>query len=116
MLRRSTSFDTSPIPMKIAMNRPKTAVAASPRSLMIFTSWPAVSWPSRNDDPIRSTANSTRLYGTRSRTDSRNTFTATQLTARMRRLLDGPRAGADFGDTAHEVVFERFPDRIDRHE
>ncbi len=43
MLRFSTSFDTSPMPMKTAMNSPKIEVAASPRSLMIFTSCPAVS-------------------------------------------------------------------------
>ena len=50
MLRRSTSFETSPMPMKMAMNRPNTAIAASPRSLMILTSCPAVSCPSRNDE------------------------------------------------------------------
>jgi hypothetical protein len=49
------------MPMKIAMNRPNTAVAASPRSLMIFTSWPAVSWPMKNDEAMSMTAKSTRL-------------------------------------------------------
>jgi hypothetical protein len=47
MLRFSTSFETSPMPMNTAMNRPNTEVAARLRSLMIFTSWPAVSWPMR---------------------------------------------------------------------
>jgi len=61
MLRRSTSFDTRPMPMKIAMKRPNTEVAERPRSLMIFTSCPAVSCPRRNDDAIRRTANRTRL-------------------------------------------------------
>ena len=56
MLRRSTSFDTSPMPMNTAMNRPKIEVAASPRSLMILMSWPAVSWPIRYDAPISSSA------------------------------------------------------------
>ena len=49
------------MPMKIAMNRPKTAIAASPRSLMILTSWPAVSWPMSYDAPISSSANPPRL-------------------------------------------------------
>ena len=47
MLRRSTSFDTRPMPMKMAMKRPKTAVAASPRSLMILTSWPGRQLPEK---------------------------------------------------------------------
>ena len=46
MLLRSTSFDTRPIPMKTAMNRPNQRHRARPRSLMILTSCPAVSWPS----------------------------------------------------------------------
>jgi hypothetical protein len=49
------------MPMKMAMNSPKTEVAESPRSLMILMSWPAVSWPSRYEDEISSTANNTRL-------------------------------------------------------
>ena len=61
MLRRSTSFETRPMPMNTAMNRPNIDVAESPRSLMILTSCPAVSWPIRNDAPISSIANSTRL-------------------------------------------------------
>src|SRR5919201_987342 len=76
MLRRSTSFDTRPMPMNTAMNSPNTVVAASPRSLMILTSWPAVSCPITYDAPIIRIANSTRLYRTLSRTDSRNTLTA----------------------------------------
>ena len=42
------------MPMNTAMNRPNTEVAASPRSLMILTSCPAVSWPIRYDAPISS--------------------------------------------------------------
>jgi hypothetical protein len=61
MLRRSTSFDTSPMPMKMAMKRPKTVAAASPRSLMILTSCPAVSCPSRYEAPMSRTAKSARL-------------------------------------------------------
>ena len=61
MLRFSTSFETRPMPMKIAMNRPKIEVAARPRSLMILTSWPAVSWPIRYDAPISRIAKNTRL-------------------------------------------------------
>src|SRR4051794_19133799 len=83
MLRRSTSLDTSPMPMKMAIKSPKTDVAARPRSLMILMSCPAVNWPSRYDAPISRIANTTRLYGTRSRTDSRKTFTATVLMARI---------------------------------
>src|SRR4029453_2008475 len=116
MLRRSTSFDTSPMPMKIEMNRPNTAVAASPRSLMILTSCPAVSWPIRYEDEISRTANSTRLYGTRSRTDSRNTLTATVLTARTGLLSERrARALSHFRYAAHEEVFERVAHRIQRH-
>ena len=33
MLRRSTSFDTSPMPMKTAMNRPKIDVGGKPEVL-----------------------------------------------------------------------------------
>jgi hypothetical protein len=61
MLRRSTSFDTRPMPMNTAMNKPKSDVAASPRSLMILTSCPAVSWPSMYDAPISRIAKRTRL-------------------------------------------------------
>jgi hypothetical protein len=45
----------------MAMNNPKMAVAASPRSLMILTSWPAVSWPRKNDEAMSRMAKSTRL-------------------------------------------------------
>jgi hypothetical protein len=47
--------------MNTAMNRPKMDVAASPRSLIIFTSWPAVSCPMRYDAAINSSAKKTRL-------------------------------------------------------
>src|SRR6476620_7012089 len=114
MLRRSTSFDTSPIPMKLAMKRPKAEVAARPRSLMILTSCPAVSCPIKYDDAIRSTAKSTRLYGTRSRTDSRNTFTATTLTARTNILrVRRASARAHLGDTLHEEILQRVSHRIE---
>src|SRR5687767_15162985 len=137
MLRRSTSFDTSPMPMKIAMNRPNTAVAASPRSLMILTSCPAVSWPMRYDEEISRTANSARLYGTRSRTDSLKTLTATQLIARMpsvlarpalwlaarifrrkhltvrRRRGAGSRALSHFRNPANEEILERVAQRVE---
>ena len=63
--------------MNTAMSRPNVAMAARPRSLMILTSCPAVSWPIRYDAPISSAAKTTRLYSTRSRTDSLKTFTAT---------------------------------------
>src|SRR5687767_2398082 len=102
------------MPMKMAMNRPNTAVAARPRSLMIFTSWPAVSWPRRYDEAISRTAKNARLYGTRSRTDSLKTLTATQLIARTR-ILPACRACplADLRDAAHEKVLERIPDRVE---
>src|SRR3954451_12491602 len=117
MLRRSTSFDTRPMPMKIAMNNPKTDVAARPRSLMIFTSCPAVSWPRRYDDEMRRTAKSTRLYSTRSLTDSRNTLTATTLTARTEFLRLGcARAGPHLRDTLQEEVFQRVSHGIERYE
>ena len=61
MLRRSTSFHTRPMPMNTAIISPKVAMAASPRSLMILMSCPAVSWPIRYDAAISSTANATRL-------------------------------------------------------
>ena len=55
MLRRSTSFETRLMPTKMAMNTPKMDVAARPRSLMILTSCPAVSWPIRIEAPTSST-------------------------------------------------------------
>src|SRR5688572_11183023 len=116
MLRRSTSFDTRPMPMNTAMNSPNAAVAASPRSLMIFTSWPAVSWPMRYEEEISSTANSTRLYGTRSRTDSLKTLTATQLIARMGSCRGAARAIPNLGHTAHEEVLQRVANRVQRDE
>ncbi len=61
MLRRSISFETRPMPMKMAMNNPKIAIADRPRSLMIFTSCPAVICPIRYDAPITSSAKPTRL-------------------------------------------------------
>ena len=61
MLRRSTSFDTRPMPMNTAMNSPNSSVAARPRSLMILRSCPTVSWPIRYEAPISRIANSTRL-------------------------------------------------------
>ena len=63
--------------MKIAISRPIVAIAASPRSLMILRSCPAVSWLIRYEAPISRTAKTTRLYGTRSRTDSLKTLPAT---------------------------------------
>ena len=50
---------------------------------MIFMSWPAVSWLMRYDAAIISTANTTMLYGTRSRTDSRKTALAPSQICRM---------------------------------
>ena len=49
------------MPMKTAMNSPKIDIAARPRSLMIFTSCPAVTWPIRYEAPITSSAKPTRL-------------------------------------------------------
>src|SRR5215207_10179531 len=66
---------------------------------------------------MRSTANSARLYGTRSRTDSLKTLTATALIARMRPFpARGPRAFADLRDAAHEEILERVAQRIERDE
>src|SRR2546422_541608 len=53
MLRFSTSFHTRPMPMKMAMSNPKIEIDASPRSLMILTSCPAVSSPIRYEAPSR---------------------------------------------------------------
>jgi hypothetical protein len=61
MLRFSTSFETSPMPMNTAMKRPKMEVAARPRSLMSFTSCPAVICPIKYDAPISTIAKNTRL-------------------------------------------------------
>src|SRR4029453_19254245 len=113
MLRRSTSFETRPMPMKIAMNRPKSEVALSPRSLMILTSWPAVSWPSRYDEAMRSTANRTRLYGTPSRPDSLKAWTAIELVAR---IVGGQLPRAGFGHVLDEEILERVADRVERDE
>ncbi len=49
------------MPMKMAMKVPKIDTDARPRSLMIFTSCPAVSWPISSDTPISSRAKATRL-------------------------------------------------------
>ena len=61
MLRRSTSFDTRPVPMKMAMSRPMAFMVARPRSFITFRSCPAVRRLIRNDAAIRITAKMTRL-------------------------------------------------------
>jgi hypothetical protein len=49
------------MPMKMAMKCPNSEIADRPRSLMIFTSWPAVSWPRSSDAAMTIIANSTML-------------------------------------------------------
>src|SRR4029078_8396011 len=116
MLRRSTSFDTSPMPMKMAMNRPKTEIAASPRSFTILTSCPAVNWPSRYEESISRFEKRTRLYGTRSRTDSRKTLIATVLMARTRTFPCRSGGLARFGDPLEKEIFEGIVERVERDE
>ena len=118
MLRRSTSFDTSPMPMKIAMNRPKTAVAASPRSLMILTSCPAVSWPSRYDEAISRTANSDQVVGhavAHRLAEDADRDPANGAHRRLRRAACA-RAGAGLRHPLHEEVLERVAQRVERHQ
>src|SRR5688572_12214105 len=83
MLRRSISRAIRPMPMKIAMKSPNSDIAASPRSLMILRSCPAVSWPIRYDAAMRRTAKATMLYSTLSRTESLKTCRATRAMVRM---------------------------------
>ena len=47
--------------MKTAIRSPKIAIEASPRSLMIFRSCPAVIWLIRYEAAIRMTEKPTRL-------------------------------------------------------
>src|SRR5688500_9827998 len=97
--------------MKNAISNPIIEMAASPRSLMILRSWPAVSWLIRYDAAIISTENTTMLYGTRSRTDSRKTAPAPSQIC----LISQP-GGARLGapHLCHEEVFERMADRVER--
>src|SRR6266550_1452549 len=116
MLRRSTSFDTSPMPMKMAMNKPNTEIAARPRSFTILTSCPAVNWPSRYEEAISKTENRTRLYGTRSRTDSRKTLRATVLIARTGTFPCHSGGLARFGDPLEKEILEGVVQRVERDE
>src|SRR5687767_2216496 len=60
-------------------------------------------------------AKRTRLYGTRSRTDSRKTLTAMYLTARMpARCGVAARLRAGLGDPLDEKVLERLAQRVER--
>src|SRR5687768_4343280 len=70
----------------------------------------------RYEEEISRTANRTRLYGTRSRTDSLNTLTATQLIPRMLRLRTGTRSVTDFSHSTYEEVFQGVANGVQRHE
>ena len=73
---------------------------------MILRSWPAVSWLIRYEAAIISTANTTMVYGTRSRTDSLKTAPATSQIVRMRHQPVA--AGVARAHLLHEIVFERL--------
>ena len=47
--------------MKTAISVPKRSIAASPMSLMIFSSWRIDSWRSRSPESVIRTAKKTRL-------------------------------------------------------
>src|ERR1019366_6677750 len=70
MVRHSISFETRPIPMKIAIRKPNTAMAVSPRLIRMISCTPTEMEPRSMAAPIIRKAKTTRLYRTRSRTDS----------------------------------------------
>src|SRR5688500_12176718 len=112
MLRRSISFAISPTPMKIAMNRPSSDIAARPRSLMIFRSSPAVSSPIRYDALISTTANATMEYSTLSRTESLNTCRATSVIART----SAETPSLVLPHLIDEDIFQGVANRVERHQ
>ena len=115
MLRRSTSFDTRLMPTKIAMNRPNSDVAARPRSLMILTSWPAVSWPIRIEAPTSSTREQHEVveHAVADRlAEDRDGDAPHRVHARRSSRAPSPICG----DAADEHVLEGLAHRIERHE
>ena len=99
--------------MKSAMSRPMTFIVARPRSLITFRSCAAVSRLIRKAAAISTTANSTRLYGTRSRTDSLNTARATARDGREVHSCEVVARGGG-GDVLDEERLEGVAYRIER--
>src|SRR2546422_6138567 len=75
-VRFSISFDTSPMPMKIAITTPNSETAVSPRLRTTSFSMSIEICPTSMAAPESSRAKAIRLYKTRSRTASRNVFEA----------------------------------------
>ncbi len=75
-VRLSISFETRPIPMKMAMTTPKRDTAVSPRLTTTSRSISIETSPTRIAAPESSSANAIRLYSTRSRTASRKVLKA----------------------------------------
>ncbi len=77
MLRLSISRATRPTPISTDISAPAISITARPRSLMIFMSCPAVSWPSSSDAPNSITEKPMIVKSTRSRAPSLKTCHAT---------------------------------------
>src|SRR5689334_1805646 len=107
MVRRSISFETSPIPTNTATMTATRLMEAKPRSLTILACSPSVRVPNSTEAPIRRTAKNTRLYKILSRIVSRNVFPATAKT-----LSISPPTHTLFD----KYLFERPFVRQNRHE
>src|SRR5580658_1472539 len=75
-VRFSISFETSPMPMKMAMTTPNNETAVRPRLTTTRRSISIEIWPTKIAAPESSKAKAIRLYSTRSRTASRNVLRA----------------------------------------
>src|SRR5262245_39983157 len=119
----SISFETSPMPRKMAINTPKMVIADRLRSMMIFTSCPTAMRPTTTDAIISRMTNKTVLYRTRSRADSRNVLRAigmifkackcTQTSVFLRdQVIDqihGGRLGAELPDHPDDLAAMKRP-------
>ncbi len=60
-VRFSISFETSPIPMKIAITIPNSEIAVSPRLISTMRLISSDIWPNSTEEPTISRANRIRL-------------------------------------------------------
>ena len=73
-VRLSISFETSPIPIKMAITIPNSVTAVSPRLITTRRSMFTEICPTSTAHPVISKSKAIRLYRTRSRTASRKVF------------------------------------------
>src|ERR1035441_898438 len=76
LTKHQGSFETRPIPMKMAITTPNSDTAVSPRLTTTKRSTSIEIPPTRIEAPESSSANAIRLYRTRSRTASRKVLKA----------------------------------------